>query len=71
MHVYRQKIDTYRCPKCGVVVSRNTVRDAPDNALFACDCGWEGDSRGLHRAEKIVVGRDALRVVEPATGSVH
>ena len=75
MHTFSQKftarVMTYRCPGCGLVVPRRSVEGALPEALFACDCGWYGDARDLHRSTKTVKGPDALRVADPPSVRVH
>ena len=71
MDVYAQKVTTYRCPKCGLVVPRGTVDNAVPCSLFVCDCGWQGDAVDLHRSMKPVYGDRALRVAEPPSTFVH
>ncbi|MCW7072067.1 MAG: hypothetical protein OCU12_07075 [Methanophagales archaeon] len=68
---FEQRIRRYMCPRCGTLVSRRTVERAEPDAMFVCDCGWEGIARELYTDIYTVTGRDALRVAEPAGRGVH
>jgi len=71
MLTFHQRVPVYRCPQCGLPVPRKTVEDAPVDALFACDCGWQGDAADLSVVWKDLYGTDALRVAEPAAKMVN
>jgi len=68
---FKLTVPVYRCPKCGIVVPRGTVDNSDPESLFACDCGWQGEAPDLHVSMKELLGRDALRVADPATAAVH
>lgn len=71
MDAYAQRVITYCCPKCGLIVPQSTVDNAVSCSLFVCDCGWQGDAVCLHRSMKTVYGDRALRVAVPPSSFVH
>lgn len=68
---FTTKVRRHHCPKCGMRVASAAVDDAPYNALFVCDCGWQGNSDELLTKQFTVRGLDALRAVEPASPATH
>jgi len=68
---FSTEVSRYHCPKCGMRVSGEAVESAPFNALFVCDCGWQGDSDDLLVKQFTVRGLDALRAVTPASPRPH
>lgn len=68
---FSAKVQRYHCPKCGMRVASDAVRQAPPCALFVCDCGWQGDIENLATREFRLTGLDALRAVAPASPAAH